>query len=262
MGIDVPNELKAFHKIFEKLTYRHEHYKVFEHFLDFIIWMYDVRQLDVPDSREKWDKSQYPYSKEEIKLFNELFCEWINVQNNQIVGTKDWYDLFGTYYMAVIVSKMKQSGAGQFFTPETVCNFMAEVILSNDKDKTGQMFNDCAGGSGRFFLALHTKSPGNYHVAQDLDLTCCKMTIANFLIHGVVGEVVWMNSLTGEYFNGWKVNEWLNSFLPMPHIRNVKQHELELFKTNAQVKTIEKPVEAINEIKGPVTLDSFMEAAK
>ena len=45
-------------------------------------------------------------------------------------------------------------------------------------------------------LSMHVLSPGNYYVAADLDLTCVKMTIANFLLHGVVGEVLWMNSLT------------------------------------------------------------------
>ena len=267
MSADIPVELKDFHKIFQKLTYRHDNYKVFDHFLDYIIWMHDVRQLDIPDGREKWDEKIYPYSKDERQIFYELYCEWLQVMNNRLVSDKDWYDLFGTYYMAEIVSKSKSQGTGQFFTPANVCTAMAQMTLGPNVTKyKSKSFNDPTCGSGRCLLALNAEAPGNYHFGEDLDLTCCKMTVANFLIHGVSGSVIWKNSLSQEFFGAWKVNEYLNYGMPLPHVQQVKSEQAAYYLMGIS-KKITKPIEVTESVKEKavekvVTLDSFMEAAK
>jgi type I restriction enzyme M protein len=115
-------------------------------------------------------------------------------------------------------------------------------------------------GSGRCLLAIHVEAPGNYHVAMDLDLTCVKMTIANFLLHGVVGEVLWMDSLSLEFYGAWKVNEMLNTSIPLPHVCKVEKAELFNFKTSMPVNAIEEGKLVIKETI--VTLDSFMEVSK
>ena len=83
-------------------------------------------------------------------------------------------------------------------------------INSGGRDLTGKglNFGDPACGSGRFLIAAHAKSPGNYCCGEDIDRTCALMTVCNFILHGVNGEVIWHDSLipTKERFYGaWRV---------------------------------------------------------
>ena len=247
MEVNVPSELKGFHSIFSKLAYSYDWSVIFDDFLEYILLYHNL------DDSLKWSKK---YSKDEIKLFWELYQEWIRIMDKQLVNDNDWYDMFGVYYEAVIVSKMSRKYQGQFFTPKHICDFMAKVQFPTDKRPTGEHFNDPTCGSGRCLLALHVEAPGNYHVAMDLDETCVKMTIANFILHGVVGEVIWMNSLSLEIYGAWKVNEYLNQGIPLPHVRKAQISELYTYKVPITVPPTEKAVEKV------VTLDSFMEVSK
>lgn len=83
-------------------------------------------------------------------------------------------------------------------------------INSGGRDLTGKglNFGDPACGSGRFLIAAHAKFPGNYCCGEDIDRTCALMTVCNFILHGVNGEVIWHDSLrpTKDYFYGaWRV---------------------------------------------------------
>src|SRR3569832_2152577 len=39
----------------------------------------------------------------------------------------------------------------------------------------------------------------------DLDLTCCKMTLVNMLYNSLTGEVAHMNTLSNDFYRGFKV---------------------------------------------------------
>lgn len=81
---------------------------------------------------------------------------------------------------------------------------------------------DNACGSGRMLLAAHANHPTNYCCAQDLDRICCLMTVCNFIVHGVNGEVVWGDGLDPTDFReGWRVNELLGVI----HVPCVRQME-------------------------------------
>jgi type I restriction enzyme M protein len=99
-------------------------------------------------------------------------------------------------------------------------------LQGNDSPQKGQNVSDPCCGSGRFLLSYHANNPGNYLVAEDIDRTCCLMTICNFLMHGAVGEVVHHNSLDpNSWFAGWVVNENLNNpthkHFGIPHVRKL-----------------------------------------
>jgi type I restriction enzyme M protein len=245
LEVNVPSELKGFHSIFEKLAYSYDWSVIFDDFLEYIILFHNM------DTSLKWSKK---YSKDEIKLFWELYREWIKVMDQQLVDDKDWYDLFGIYYEAVIVSKMNRTYQGQFFTPPNVCNMMADMTIAAANLRPGQSVNDPCCGSGRNLLAANTIIKGCYHVGMDLDQTCVFMTIANFLLHGIEGEVIWTNTLTQEFYGAWKVNEYLNKGIPLPHVRKAQISELYSYKVPIEVKT-----EIVEKV---VTLDSFMEVSK
>lgn len=64
-----------------------------------------------------------------------------------------------------------------------------------------------------------------------------------------------MNSMTQEFYGAWKVNEYLNKGIPLPHVRKAQMSELYSYKVPITVKS-DKAVETV------VTLDSFMEVGK
>lgn len=64
-----------------------------------------------------------------------------------------------------------------------------------------------------------------YLCAEDIDRTCCLMTVCNFLIHGCVGEVIWHDSLSPDtFYDGWKVNETL-AITGLPTVRRITKEE-------------------------------------
>ena len=84
---------------------------------------------------------------------------------------------------------------------------------------------------------VHAKHVGNYYVAEDIDRTCCMMTVCNFIIHGVEGEVIWHNALQPDtFYGGWKTNEQLNSLFSkyrgISHVREISYDETLLKKIN------------------------------
>lgn len=240
--MDAPNEFKSFHNHFMKLIYRHDVSRVFDDFLDYIIHGYTV------DNSSTWDKR---YSQEENRIFFELYKEYLIVMQDKLVTDKDWYDFFGTYYEAEVVSKLGRKGSGQFFTPPQVCDLMSEMNLAASDKKSGLKVNDPAAGSGRCLLSLHVRTPGCYMVAQDLDLSCVKMCICNFMSHAVKGEVGWMNSLTDEIYDGWMVNRALHKTGGLPHVMKLSKPEIEI--REATVIQEQKSVKTDR-----VTLDAFM----
>lgn len=206
-----PKEVRELEKLINSFTYQHglDVSQVFNDFLTYIIHYFTPNAKPL----ESWK-----YKKEQTTVFWEMLREWIKVMEKQLI-CNEWYDAFGDLYMTCVASKMKQQGTGQFFTPDGLCDMMADI--NTGKKLTGKLVGDPACGSGRTLLAWHVKNIGNYLCAEDIDRTCCMMTVCNFIIHGCVGEVIWHNSLDpGSFYSGWKVNERLNKspFSPIPLI--------------------------------------------
>lgn len=173
------------------------------------------------------------YTKEQTASFFEMYSKIVLIMQEQLEH-KQWFDVFGNIYEELIASKSRRSNLGQFFTPECLCELMVGICQEEEK-QTGKLISDCACGSGRTLLAHHVCNLGNYYVAEDLDKTCAMMCVCNFLLHGVVGEVVWHNSLIPEQFYGaWRVNQNLNnplsSFWRIPHIQPITWQETNVKK--------------------------------
>lgn len=199
--IQIPAEYKAFEDKFSALAYGQDDSKVFDDMLTFII---DLFSFDNP-----W-KPHGRYKDPEIrKRFFELFQEIVLLMNKKVRDDGEWYDPFGNLYETQIASHGRRLHAGQFFTPENIVDLMVS-INSDGRDLTGKglNFGDPACGSGRFLIAVHAKFPGNYCCGEDIDRTCALMTVCNFILHGVNGEVIWHDSLmpTKDHFYGaWRV---------------------------------------------------------
>ena len=160
------------------------------------------------------------YGNEET--YFEMFTEWINTLNKEL-NDKSYHDLLGYLYEDNVQSKGKAKDFQQYYTPQNVTEVMSELVMHKKAEEyKGGWANDPCCGSGRFLLASHFKSKGGlYCLGQDLDETSCKMTVLNFYSHGVRGSVLHMNTLSGEFYKGWRVNKWLLHGIPVPHIEEI-----------------------------------------
>ena len=173
------------------------------------------------------------YTKEQNAVFYEMYSQIVLIMQRELKH-KLWFDIFGNIYEELIASKSRRSNSGQFFTPESLCDLMTEICQGEEK-QTGKLISDCACGSGRTLLAHHVRNLGNYYVAEDIDKTCAMMCVCNFLLHGVMGEVIWHNSLIPEQFYGaWRVNAELNNPLSqwhgIPHIQSIEWEDTSVKK--------------------------------
>jgi type I restriction enzyme M protein len=217
----IPPELREFHREFEKLSYMHDTADVLDTFLEWIAWGFCA------DNSLSWESGKR-FKENERKQFVTLFQEYVKVMNKRITGDGDWYDMFGMYYEAYIAGKSRRDSRGQFFTPPHICDL--NVKIAAPEPITGQTISDPCCGSGRFLLAFHAHAPGNSMYAEDIDRTCCMMTVCNFLTHGVVGEVVWHDSLNpNSWFAGWRINRNLNNRLHQhhgcPHVETLQNED-------------------------------------
>lgn len=168
----------------------------------------------------------WKYKRQHNRVFMQMVAEWTQIMNRQIQEDTDWFDPFGDLYM-VLASNSTQQAQGQFFTPEHICDLMV-ACTDNGEKKTGGKMNDPTCGSGRLLLAYHVRNLGNYLVGEDINRTCCLMTVCNMLIHGCVGEVICHDSLNPKNFvDGWKVNPSL-AWTGIPTIQKMSLEEYQV----------------------------------
>ena len=126
--------------------------------------------------------------------FGGLTFQWLGDVASAMERGK-WLDVFGILYEEMYLSRGKASKTGQFFTPPSVSDLMAQVstLRADDHGKV----NDCAAGSGRLLLAHYMEKSKLDHsagrrfeyVAQDSDPIACKMSALNLMVHGMNGRV-------------------------------------------------------------------------
>ena len=219
--------MNDFEKIFESLARTDDASTLWINWLDYVI----DQNLIINHNR----KLNFKGNEE---TYFQLYTEWINIVAKELENTsKYYYDYLGVFYEDVIQSKYKAGTNGQFFTPQNVSKLMAELLTQNN----GGVINDCACGSGRLLLDAHKDNPTAVLIGQDLDPVACKMAVLNFYISGVRGSIVHQNTLTGEVFECWRVNNYLNYGLPVPHIELVNQREAYNFLgvATGEVKPVE-----------------------
>jgi len=241
--VDVPLELRAFNDVFEKLGgYRWDEAKVFHDLCDYIIACFlTTGDKDCAEKLKKEYGTEYP-------IFHEMFRELLLAQE-KVLKRKLWYDGLGTYY-EIIKSKSKSSALGQFFTPETIVDFMTEIQLDEKNLPKGKKVNDPASGSGRFLIAFHANAPGNYQYGCDIDSICAKMTAINMCISGCVGQAICGDALMlgDSYRFGFEVNRYLtyHHFPSLERISKEESFEFGFYKNAILEKQVKVEPERIN----------------
>lgn len=192
--------------------------QVFDDFLQYIIGFHTL-----PEFAKPIDGWASKYTKEDNKEFWNMYQALILAMQEEL-RHREWFDPFGVIYEDLVAGKFRRGNKGQFFTPPDLCNLMTEITLQGNK-YTGKRVNDCACGSGRTLLSFQAANPGNYLIGEDVDRTCCLMTTCNFILHGVVGEVIWRNTITAQTYGAWRTNEQLNilgaKYNGLPHVREI-----------------------------------------
>ncbi|MGR3809592.1 N-6 DNA methylase [Jiulongibacter sp. NS-SX5] len=213
---EVPAELKEFAGLFDQLSYRHSDYGTVFH--DFVSYWTGGMLLNGDQKLAAELMSRYD---DDYAMFNQLIVAILKAYNSRLQFDR-WYDGLGLFY-EIIASRYKSSRLGQFFTPAPVVDLMAEL---NGPIK-GNSVMDCCSGSGRFLLAAKAANPNIWGYAADLDPVCAKMTALNMAMHGCIGEVSCMNSLSMEWRFGYTVNPLFQSPLtpPVPHLSPIENWE-------------------------------------
>jgi type I restriction enzyme M protein len=113
-------------------------------------------------------------------------------------------DPLGELYMNAI----SNGHNGQYFTPEPICDMMAAMQVDIGKEESKTIL-DPACGSGRMLLAVAKLNRSCMLYGADVDITCCKMALVNMLLNSLQGEIAHMNSLSNEFYTGFKVTTLL-----------------------------------------------------
>jgi type I restriction-modification system DNA methylase subunit len=184
---------KDFEKAIDRLAYTRSKWNVFEDFLDYTL--ISLRWHDHQPSM--FDPILSKYTPDEKQFFQIAFESLGDMADNDGMG---FHDPFGDYFMEHFGNKFK----GQFFTPESVTDFMAQITI--DKDiPDGATVCDCACGSGRTLLSAARINRKLVFYAADIDLNCCKMTLINFMLNTMCGEVAWMDTLKMDHWKSWHI---------------------------------------------------------
>ena len=106
---------------------------------------------------------------------------------------KTRHDILGDLFQGAIT----YGEAGQFLTPEPICQVMTAMTIGDVDGKAGEkktVFDPCC-GSGRMLLAAADIQPHWEFIGQDVDLRCVRLTAINLALRNLYGYVIWGNSL-------------------------------------------------------------------
>lgn len=210
----VDTEVQPFFKLFEQFGRRNDFATAFDDFITISLTQFVHPECEI--GKDWHSRAISKYDDFERNLINQMFREMILSYRNNLVDGNSWFDFFGNLYMEVS-GKSKSSRFGQFFTPEDVCDF---IIMTQSCEGGGKTINDPACGSGRLLISHHVRNPGNFYIGEDLDLICCKMSVLNFLLHGIVGQI-WHHDALMEpdtFRHRFIINNNLNQTGGIPHV--------------------------------------------
>lgn len=172
--------LKEFTSIFDRMSLKYGSYDVFDNLLDCTI-----NSLSLNYDEKVMQRIRDKYTQQERHLFGEMIKMWILIMNKEIKINLS-YDFWGNFYELNAMNKEK--GFAQYFTPEKICRLIVQMNLLQQKDIRKNVYEPTC-GSGKLNLAINEIKPTLFHWANDLDITCTKMTALNLFIHGIRGIV-------------------------------------------------------------------------
>lgn len=239
---------KSFEEIFEELARHNDRSVIWNDFLDYVVKSNLIYQHNPKPVNYHGNEEAYV----------ELFKAYLNRLEKELEHVP-YVDLLGLLYEEVVLSKGKSQQLGQYYSPTCVAEITSDLVLLNQEfeDNSDKIINDCACGSGRMLLASHVKSKGDvFCIGQDIDETSVKMCTINFLSMGVRGSVLQMDSLTQEFYQGWRINKYLYHGIPVPHIEEIysPKEAFDFFELHDMDDGIVIPEPVQSQVTGQTTL--------
>lgn len=189
-------------KKLQQIAGRHHFSNVFDDFMQMCICSFAYGKME-----DKYEQVASKYLPEEIKLFAEALVDMVMEYNYHSCSAGSWCDILGNVFEETN-SSFTASKNGQFFTPESICNLMAN-ITDNGELTEYTTICDPSSGSSRNLIAhsrLHISNRVNgFYIAQDLDRRCILMSVLNYVMYGMRGIVIHMNTISCEIFGGYRI---------------------------------------------------------
>lgn len=192
-----------FAKEIEKIAYRHQIVRVFDDFLQMAICAFSFGKME-----DRYAEICQRYDPDERKMFGNVLGAMVLDYEDAADNAGSWGDVLGRYFEQTN-SSSQASAMGQFFTPEHICDLMARITVPQDQQGQSVTVNDPSCGSGRNLIAHCRLHPDNrmgcFYTACDLDYRCVNMTALNFVMYGMRGVVIHMNTLSLKIYSGYRV---------------------------------------------------------
>ncbi|SDE21277.1 N-6 DNA Methylase [Mucilaginibacter pineti] len=122
---------------------------------------------------------------------------------------------FGDPLGALFERLVSKGRKGQFFTPDPVADLMAAIAMG-DAAKGGTVL-DPACGSGRMLLAAARVNRHARLYGADVDPLCCNIALANMIMNSLTGEIAHMDSLSNEFYAGYRTGTALRNGYHHPY---------------------------------------------
>ncbi|WP_441001288.1 N-6 DNA methylase [Fodinibius sp. SL11] len=149
---------------------------------------------------------RYPNEREKGEREADLFTEAYGLLMQKMAKDRKMKanpkEYLGDIYMEVAGNYSVQ-GMGQYFTPQPVCDMMAQLTIP-ETDEEAPRVADPACGSGRLLHSAAKLLSTNAHFTGiDLDSICAHMATLNLCFFNMDGVIIHGNALSMEYYNGW-----------------------------------------------------------
>ncbi|MDB5285264.1 MAG: Type restriction enzyme protein [Mucilaginibacter sp.] len=235
-------DIKQLLKEFERYAYGQSLQSAFTKLLDWTLLPF-----------KKWDNAELHNQALETYQTHPKATQLVNLVTLIGDASGDFCDPLGELYQQAI----SNGHNGQYWTPENLCGMIASMSIGETLED-GQRILDPACGSGRMLLAAAKLNRHALFHGADLDLTCCKMSLVNMMLNSLTGEIAHMNSLSNEFFTGFKTQTTIvNGFhIPFyveftePELSHIWLHDLKGTEPKAKFDKPFEPVRVSQPISG------------
>ncbi|MGM0622154.1 MAG: N-6 DNA methylase [Bacteroidota bacterium] len=200
--------MKKFEYLISSVAQRHGLSAVFSDFVSLVVCAFSQGRME-----EQYLEIMRRYEKPEAYTLSEALAALV-IEMTGPAG-KGFIDVLGEFYM----NHISHGHNGQFFSPENVCDLMANITHNG---KFRERMLDPACGSGRMLMSFAKINRFATFYGADNDVNCAKMAVINLCLNSMFGEIAWMNSLTNQFYAAWEIAPTVKG---VPHIRQITKQE-------------------------------------
>lgn len=189
----------GFEKAINQISSRFNDSQLFDDFMQMTVCAFSLESME-----ELYLEIAKKYNKEELNGFAVALAEMLE-EYQRATFDGSWADVIGDMFEK-INSSSQASRSGQFFTPKSLCDIMSQITYI--EGEIPENVSDPSCGSSRNLIAHNRITPAHKYVfyhAYDLDKRCVLMSVINFVMHGMRGVVIHMNTLTLQVFGGYRI---------------------------------------------------------